>query len=105
MVDENNAQEEYGKLAQQYTDLILADREAIANKEASVAENEAKKAETEEAQLANEKELMTLRKLLAAHHAECDYVIKYFDIRQTARQQEMDAITDAKAILSGSKFS
>jgi hypothetical protein len=105
MVDENNAQEEYAKLAKQYTDLILADREAIANDERQVAETEAKKAETEEAQLANEKELVTWKKLLVAHHAECDYVIKYFDIRQTARQQEMDSIVDAKAILSGAKFS
>jgi len=34
-------------------------------------------------------------------HSQCDFVLKNFTIRQAARLQEMEAITQAKAILSG----
>jgi len=34
-------------------------------------------------------------------HGECDFVLKNFAIRQKARMDEMEAIGQAKAILSG----
>merc|ERR1719482_1793240 len=36
-----------------------------------------------------------------ALHLDCDYLLKNFDIRQTARQEEIEAIQEAKVILSG----
>jgi len=36
-------------------------------------------------------------------HKSCDYTIKNFDARQAARAAEMDALTEAKNILSGAK--
>jgi len=49
-------------------------------------------------------ELEKLGELLKAHHLDCDFVLKFFDLRQRARAEEMDAIKDAKAILSGANF-
>jgi hypothetical protein len=49
---------------------------------------------TELEQLANEK---------ADLHKSCDFTVKNFDIRQEARDQEVEAIRQAKAILSGMK--
>merc|ERR1719389_1403417 len=37
-------------------------------------------------------------------HSECDYVLKNFEIRQTSRSEEIEALKQVKAILSGSKF-
>ena len=37
-------------------------------------------------------------------HSSCDFVLKNFDIRQTARDEEIEALKQAKAILSGAKF-
>merc|ERR1740117_1984880 len=37
-------------------------------------------------------------------HQNCDYIIKNFDLRQQARQEETEAIQEAKAILSGADF-
>merc|ERR1719201_1172084 len=37
-------------------------------------------------------------------HKACDFVLKNFDIRQTARDEEVEALKQAKAILSGAKF-
>merc|ERR1719388_157308 len=35
-------------------------------------------------------------------HSSCDFVLKNFDVRQTARDEEVEALKQAKAILSGS---
>ena len=35
---------------------------------------------------------------------DCDFVMKNFEIRQTARDEEIEALKQAKAILSGAKF-
>jgi chromosome segregation ATPase len=102
--DENSAQVNYGKFVQDTTASIEADRKAIEEKTAQVAEAETALSETEEAQMANNAEISKLDDLLKAIHVDCDFTLKYFDIRQQARQEEMDSITDAKAILSGADF-
>merc|ERR1719265_499130 len=37
-------------------------------------------------------------------HKSCDFIVKNFEIRQTARDEEIEALKQAKAILSGAKF-
>jgi len=101
---EQKSQQEYASYVAATTASIEADREAIAEKEKQNAETKGQNSETEESQLANEQSLGKLTDLLSGHHAQCDYIIKYFDIRQKSRAEEMDAIGEAKAILSGSNF-
>jgi hypothetical protein len=101
--DEQNAQKNYGEFVQDTTASIEADRKAIEEKTAQTAEAETALSETEEAQMANNAEISKLDDLLKAIHVGCDFTLKYFDIRQQARQEEMDSITDAKAILSGAQ--
>lgn len=48
-------------------------------------------------------ELESLTKDAAAFHGECDYVMKNFDLRQEARDDEVAALRQAKAYLSGAK--
>lgn len=50
-------------------------------------------------------ELETLANEAADLHQECDFVLKNFDIRQTARAGEIEALKQVKQILSGAKFS
>merc|ERR1719252_408286 len=49
------------------------------------------------------KELEDLSTTLADLHGSCDYLLKNFDARQAARAAEVDALNEAKAILSGMK--
>ena len=49
------------------------------------------------------KQLENLHATLADLHGSCDYIIKNFDARQAARSAEIDALGEAKAILSGMK--
>jgi hypothetical protein len=48
-------------------------------------------------------DLADLSSETAATHEACDFVLKNFDIRQKARSQEIEALGQAKAILSGAK--
>merc|ERR1719331_2357458 len=49
------------------------------------------------------KELEDLSETLADLHGSCDYLLRNFDARQAARAAEVDALNEAKAILSGMK--
>jgi hypothetical protein len=103
-IDENNSQRIYSEFVAATTNSIEADRATIAEKEKHVAETAGALSKTEESQLANGEMLSSLDGQLTGLHAECDYVIKYFKLRQQARQEEMDSIEEAKAILSGADF-
>jgi len=103
-MDEQKSQQDYAAFVASNKESIEADRAAIEEKESQKASAESLKAETEEARLANKVELEKLAELLKAHHLDCDFVLKFFDLRQKARAEEMDAIKDAKAILSGANF-
>merc|ERR1719271_2207423 len=48
-------------------------------------------------------DLQNLDTTKADLHKSCDFVLKNFDARQEARAAEMDALAEAKAILSGSE--
>ena len=49
-------------------------------------------------------ELEQLSNYNAQLHQSCDFVTKNFEIRQTARDEEIEALRQAKAILSGADF-
>jgi uncharacterized small protein (DUF1192 family) len=49
-------------------------------------------------------ELEQLSNFNAQLHTSCDFITKNFDVRQTARDEEVEALRQAKAILSGAKF-
>jgi len=102
--DEQRSQVLYAEFVKTTTTAIQADRAAISEKTIRTEELMSERGDTQDLQLANQAELDKLTELLAAHHLECDYLLKYFDMRQQARSEEMDALTDAKAVLSGSDF-
>jgi len=103
-MDENQAQKLYAGFVAETTASIEAARKSIATKEKQTAEASSSLSSTKESQLANDAQLEKLDSLLSALHSECDYIIKYFDVRQKFRQEEMDAIDEAYAILSGADF-
>jgi len=54
--------------------------------------------------MANHGALEKLSEVAGNLHFQCDFTLKNFDHRQAARIQEMDALNQAKAILSGASF-
>merc|ERR1740117_987390 len=76
----------------------------ITNKSSEKATAEADKTAAEESKDAAMNEQQQNKNEEADLHKSCDFVVKNFEIRQSARDQEVEALRQAKAILSGSKF-
>jgi len=50
------------------------------------------------------KELMATMKYISSLHAECDWLLQYFDARKEARAGEVESLKNAKAVLSGADY-
>merc|ERR1711966_634956 len=83
---------------------IEAKSKDIVNKSETKAKAEADLVEAKENKEAVMLELEQLANYKAELHSSCDFVVKNFEIRQTARDEEIEALKQAKAILSGAKF-
>merc|ERR1719183_2508263 len=83
--------------------------EAATKESITAAENKAKaEAEKSETELARDGVASEIEALIGENvdlHKRCDYTLKNFDLRQTARQSEMEALKQALSILSGASFS
>jgi len=94
-----------------YEDFVKETNASIETKTKEIINKteEKAKAETDLTQANAEKEavLLELEQLSnynAELHQSCDFVTKNFEIRQTARDEEIEALKQAKAILSGADF-
>merc|ERR1712048_662397 len=101
---EEDAQKAYEDFVKETNNTIEAKNKDMINKTEEKA-----KAETDLTQANEDKEavLLELEQLSnynAELHQSCDFVMKNFDIRQTARDEEIEALKQAKAILSGADF-
>jgi chromosome segregation ATPase len=101
---ERNAQSMYEKMVKEMNRSIntkqasvddKTDRKASLKKEFVGLKQEHSHTKAELVQIANE---------LEALHTSCDFTIKNFELRQTARNEEVGALNEAKQILSGAKF-
>jgi hypothetical protein len=83
---------------------IEAKSKDIVNKSEEKAKAEVDLVETKESKESVLLELEQLSNYNAELHQSCDFVMKNFDLRQTARDEEVEALRQAKAILSGANF-
>merc|ERR1719329_1842648 len=94
-----------------YAELVANTNQELTDAANSVTQKSEEKAKADANRLTAEKDLTATLKILedlhgvnTGLHANCDYIIKNFDLRQQARQEETEAIQEAKAILSGADF-
>jgi len=98
---EEKAQEDYQMFVKESNSIVSELSAAITKRTKSIAAVKLDVAEvTSELGSASE-ELEDFRLYERDLHAQCDFVLKNFSIRQKARMQEVDAIQQAKSILSG----
>jgi septal ring factor EnvC (AmiA/AmiB activator) len=101
---EEDAQKAYEDFVKDTNGSIEAKSKDIVNKSETKAKAEADLVEAKEDKEAVMLELEQLSNYKAELHSSCDFVMKNFEIRQTARDEEIEALKQAKAILSGAKF-
>jgi len=101
---EEDAQKAYEEFVKETNAAIQAKSEDIVNKSDAKAATEADLVETKEDLGAVKLEQEQLNKYRSELHGSCDFVMKNFELRQAARDEEVEALKQAKAILSGAKF-
>eukprot|EP00401_Gymnodinium_catenatum_P036662 CAMPEP_0117501536 /NCGR_PEP_ID=MMETSP0784-20121206/23349_1 /TAXON_ID=39447 /ORGANISM="" /LENGTH=758 /DNA_ID=CAMNT_0005296793 /DNA_START=62 /DNA_END=2338 /DNA_ORIENTATION=- len=104
IVEEQHSQDSYTRLVKDTNEMLNAHQASISEKTKLKEATAGEKSLTEAALLTNADELSNLQDLLKNVHLDCDWLMKYFDVRKTARAEEIDAIEEAKAILSGADF-
>merc|ERR1719321_106904 len=102
---ESESQADYEAFVTETNASIDEKSKDIVNKseEKAKAEEDKTQAETDKESVMLELEQLDYE--LADLHKTCDFVMKNFDIRQSARDEEIEGLKKAKAILSGAKFS
>ena len=103
--EEKLAQEEYEELMADSAEKRAADSKSLSDKEALKGDTADELVKMKDEHKSTVKELMATEEYISQLHAECDWLIQYFDVRKEARTGEIDALTKAKAVLSGADFS
>jgi len=104
-VEEKDAQKEYTQFMADSQEKRLLDSKAITDKQAAKAETETEKQTDEESKKSKTIEAMETAKYIGGLHADCDWLLKYYDTRKEARTGEIDALGKAKDVLSGADYS
>merc|ERR1719379_1428021 len=104
-VEEKNSQEEYEQFMTDAATKRGEDSKAITEKEEAKAGAESDLTNAEDAKDGATDELMAAKEYHSQGHNECDWLLQNFDLRKTARAEDVDALKKAKAVLSGADFS
>jgi len=103
--DERDAQGDYEQLMADSAEKRTADSKSLSEKQAAKADTQAAVEGHEDNKASATNELAATTKYIASLHAECDWLVKYFDVRKQARADEIDSLNNAKAALSGADYS
>merc|ERR1711972_276157 len=97
--DEKNSQADYETMMKDSADKRTTDSKALTEKGSAKAETEAALEDHSAARADGVKELMATEKYISSLHAECDWLLQYFDARKEARTGEIDSLKKAKDVL------
>jgi len=103
--EEKDAQGDYEQMMSDSKEKRATDSKALTEKTSTKAEMETQLESSTEGKTSAGKELMATEAYISSLHADCDWLLKYFDMRKEARANEVDALEKAKAVLSGADFS
>merc|ERR1712190_93690 len=104
-VMEKDSQSEYEQMMADSAAKRAQDSKSLTDKNsAKASEEEALQAETDK-KADTSKELALTLEYIGSLHAECDWLLKYYDVRKAARTSEIEALGRARAVLSGADYS
>merc|ERR1719323_2758361 len=102
--DEKDAQADYQQMMKDSAAKRATDASALAAKGSAKADTQAELQAHSEQHAAGSKELMATMQYVSSLHAECDWLLQYFDVRKEARAGEVESLKQAKAVLSGADY-
>merc|ERR1719161_49977 len=101
---EKTAQKEYQELMTESQETRSQDSKSLTDKSAGKASLEGKLASAKETKHMTLKELESVGMYIEQLHGSCDFILDNFKLRTEARTSELEALKNAKAILSGANF-
>merc|ERR1719478_1824212 len=101
---EKLAQEDYESAMKDSADKRATDTKTLADKSKAKAELASDLEANTEEKGATTKTLMATLEHIQSLHAECDWLLQYFEVRKEARAGEVESLKTAKAVLSGADF-
>eukprot|EP00927_Polykrikos_kofoidii_P041534 TRINITY_DN3540_c0_g1_i8.p1 TRINITY_DN3540_c0_g1~~TRINITY_DN3540_c0_g1_i8.p1 ORF type:complete len:736 (-),score=172.12 TRINITY_DN3540_c0_g1_i8:28-2235(-) len=104
LASESASQAAYEDLVGNTNAMVESAKRHISQTSAVRGNTEAKKRSAEGELMSTKRGLEDLSGVKDALHLSCDWLVLHFDTRQQARQEEIEAIRQAKAILSGADF-
>jgi predicted nucleic acid-binding Zn-ribbon protein len=102
---EKEAQKDYEELMKDSAAKRTLDSYSLTEKTSAKASLEGDLQAQTEGKASATKELMATFEYIASLHSECDWLLKYYDVRKEARSGEIDALGKAKDVLSGADYS
>mmetsp|Transcript_14620 Transcript_14620/g.22940 ORF Transcript_14620/g.22940 Transcript_14620/m.22940 type:complete len:699 (-) Transcript_14620:58-2154(-) len=102
---EEDSQKDYEEAMKDAAEKRMLDSKSLTEKTATKARVETELQEHKDGEVGATKELMATEEYIGSLHTECDWLLKYYDVRKEARASEIDALGQAKAVLSGADFS
>jgi len=102
---EKDSQADYEEMMKDSAAKRTTDSDTLTQKGSAKADAEEALQGHSQARADGAKELMATEKYISSLHAECDWLLQYFDARKAARAGEVDSLTKAKAVLSGADYS
>jgi len=102
---EKDSQADYETLMKESASKRAEDSKHLADKEGAKATTEGDLQSHGEDLKEGQRDLASTLKYIHDLHMECDWLLKYFDVRKEMRASEVDALGKAKAVLSGADYS
>jgi len=103
--EEKDAQGDYEQMMKDSAAKRADDSKSLEDKNSALADMTAALQRDTDAKTSTVKELGATMQYIQSLHNECDWLLKYFDVRKEARTSEIDALGKAKAVLSGADYS
>jgi len=104
-VEEKDSQKDYEQFMNDAQNKRAQDSKAITDKTSAQAESETQLEADKDSLKSTLYQQMENEKFIGALHAECDFLIRYYDLRKEARTGEIDALSKAKDVLKGADYS
>jgi len=101
---EAEAQAAYEQFAKDSKESVDALNKSIADNQARGGKLDAEKIRTTEDLKSLNADLDGLKAFKIQVHSECDFLLKNFEVRQSSRTQEIEALAQAKAVMSGAQL-
>merc|ERR1719238_1733603 len=102
---EKDAQGDYEAMMKDSAEKRAEDSKSMTDKQGALADLETGLGQQKDDLASTKKELGATVQYIGTLHNECDFILKYYDMRKEARAGEIDSLEKAVAVLNGADYS